>query len=380
MDYPKIGITTFATKSPGTGGILKSEPEDFVVQEILADNTVCSLEPSPTIPPQPEDNSLDQVHFTLVKRDWHQSKLIKHIARACGLSQKRFSYAGTKDKYALTSQRVSVWKVWPETLSKLSLKDVKIGDYSYSSERIELGHLWGNRFTVQIKEATKPENAKETLKELEARGGSPNFFGSQRFGMRLNNHLVGKHIILGDMESAVKEYLIGTSENEGENGRNARLALAQNWGDFKQALNDFPRALTFERAILDKLNRYPQDYVGAFKQLPKNLYKIFTHSYQSYLFNKLLSAKIDAGDLNSDGPLIGYETKPDKKAKELLAQEGITTKDFKVKAFPEASCKGSMRKLLAEIKNLKLESPLSLSFDLEKGAYATILLREILFD
>ena len=178
------------------------------------------------------------------------------------------------------------------------------------------------------------------------------------------------------MESAVKEYLTGTSEKEGEAGRNARLALGQNWGDFKQALKDFPRALTFERAILDKLNRYPQDYVGAFKQLPKNLYKIFTHAYQSYLFNKLLSAKIGS-DLSGEAPLIGYGTTPTDEIKELLAEEGLKTADFKVSSFPEASCKGSLRKLLAEIRNLKLKTPLTLSFDLEKGAYATILLREI---
>ena len=107
-----IGIGVYSTKAKGIGGKIKQEPEDFIVQEITPEKEVTSLEPSQELPTEKEE----YVHFTLVKRDWNEAQIIQRIARSCGISRKRFSYAGTKDKRALTSQRVSAWKIPPETL------------------------------------------------------------------------------------------------------------------------------------------------------------------------------------------------------------------------------------------------------------------------
>ena len=166
-----------------------------------------------------------------------------------------------------------------------------------------------------------------------------------------------------------------------EEGKKARSYLAKNWGDFKEALKLYPRFMRFERALLDKLNRYPNDFVGAFKQLPKNTYKIFTHAYQSHLFNKLLSEKIKKKEsLKGSGPLIGYESKLKENELKLLKKEGFEQEQLRVSAFPEASVKGSERKYLAKVKILdhKFENKnLKIDFELEKGSYATVFLGEL---
>jgi tRNA pseudouridine13 synthase len=139
--------------------------------------------------------------------------------------------------------------------------------------------------------------------------------------------------------------------------------------------------MRFERAILDRLNRYPNDFVGAFKQLSKNTYKIFTHAYQSYLFNQILTEKIKANDLQGTAPLIGYETEESELVNKILEKEELSIQDFRVKPFPEASTRGTDRSILAEIKisgHSQENSTIKAKFSLEKGAYATIFLREVM--
>jgi len=374
MDYKKIGITV--SSKAEISGEIKQEPGDFVVQEILVDGTVASLEPTSTIPiPQPPTPK-EYTQFTLVKRDWNQDTILKKIARLCGVSRKRFSYAGTKDKFALTAQRITAWKIPAERLAKIKIKDCTLGDFSSADKRLELGDLWGNRFSIRVR-STKPPSP--NIPPIES---IPNFFGQQRFGMRLNNHIVGKLILKDDIEAAVKEYLTGTTENEGEEGKQARLFLAENWGSFNDALKKYPKYLRFEKALLNQLVKHQKDYVGAFKKLSKNMYKLFTHAYQSHLFNQELSEKIKKKEsLEGEGNLIGYGSTLNEFEKKLIEREGFEQGDFRVKPFPEASVRGGMRHWKAEVRNFKTETEdtsLVLKFDLEKGAYATILLRELL--
>jgi len=383
MDSSKIGITEFATSTEGIGGIIKKQPEDFVVQEILLSNEVASLEPNPI----PKEQNSEYTEFTLVKNNWNQAILLKKISAKIGVSKKRLYFAGTKDKFALTAQRISAWKVSPSFLSKVSIKDCKIGDFSPSDKRLELGDLWGNRFTILIREINLPKKeivsrVESFLSELKKLGGLPNFFGEQRFGMRLNNHIIGKKILQNDIEGAIKSFLTDTAENELEQGKAARIFLSENWGRFNEALKNYPIYMRFERALLNHLVQFPNDYVGAFKKMHKNTYKLFTHAFQAHIFNQGLSDKIkNKKTLKKEGSLVGYGIELNDFQKEILEKEGITKEQLKVSSFPEASISGGPRKFLAEIKNISYsieKNSLKMSFDLEKGAYATVFLRELM--
>ncbi|MDP7282471.1 MAG: tRNA pseudouridine(13) synthase TruD [Candidatus Undinarchaeales archaeon] len=381
MDYSIIGITQFATKSSGFSGKFKQEPKDFVVQEILTDGSVASLDPKPSV----TDIKTEYTRFTLVKRDWNQDTILQNIARFSGNSRKRLSYAGTKDKFALTSQKISAWKIYPDRLSKIKIKDVQIGDFEEFDKRLELGDLWGNRFTIKITDVKNPKKAaqscEETFAELEKLGGMPNFFGQQRFGMRRNNHIVGKYLLQENIEGACKEFLTVTTDDEQPEGKAMRVELAKQWPNFKE-VGQFPRFMRFENAIINQLIKHPADFVGAFKKLSKNLYKIFTHAYQSNIFNILLSERLKKGEsLAGEGILLGYDSDLSDKEKKFLEKDNLSQEKLRIKQFPEASVKGGPRKWLAEIKNWECKPGkdfVTIKFDLEKGAYATILLRELL--
>lgn len=382
-NYKKIGITAFLTKTKGIHRAVKEAPEDFKVQEISIEGKIASLEPlnSNFIP---QTSNLPYTHFTLVKRNWNQALLLRKIAKTLGVSKNRFSYAGTKDTNALTAQRISAWNLSPEQLSKLSIHDCKIGDFSLEERPLNLGDLWGNHFEIVLRNPSK--NSEKTLekfaKELKSKKGLPNFFGEQRFGTRLNNHLIGKKLIQKDVEGALKIFLTEHSPSEPEEIQSARKFLAKNWKKencFREAIKKFPKSMHFDLMVLDRLAKYPNDFVGAIKMLPKNTYKMFTHAYQSYLFNLLLSRKIkNKASLRGSGNLIGYNSALSTEEKKLLEKEGISKENFKIKYFPEASVKGSRRKLLSKVKNFSFEANkeiITLKFDLEKGAYATVLLK-----
>ena len=382
MDLQKIGILSFATQAEGFSGAVKKSPQDFVVQEISAGGEIASLTPDPTL----IEHSSEYTDFTLAKTNWDQHIILKKIANRVGVSRKRLHYAGTKDKFAITAQRISAWKLSAQQLASVKIKDCLIGDFSASDKRLELGDLWGNRFSIFVRDVSLSEKElsarlKEFSSELKKLGGIPSFFGEQRFGMRFNNHLIGKELLRGNLELACKHFLTDTIETELPDGKQAREFLAENWGSFSEAISKYPNYMRFERALLNHLIQFPNDFVGAFKKLHKNNYKMFTHAYQSHIFNLELSGRIKSGDLSGEMNLVGYNSDLSGFQLAILEKDGLTKETLRIKSFPEASISGSKRKCIAEIKNFSYlieNNSLKLSFDLEKGSYATVLLHELL--
>jgi tRNA pseudouridine13 synthase len=374
----KVGIRTFLSKSDGIGGTIKAEPEDFLVEEIRPDGTVLEIGQNMSFPV----TEGEYIHFTLEKKNWDTMRAIKVISKKCGVSQKRFNYAGTKDRRSISTQRVSSWNIPKETLEKFTIKDITLRDFSVSDERINLGDLKGNRFTIRVGEVSKDADKKVMAMKEELGGKAPNFFGTQRFGMRLNNHIVGKHALKGEFKEAAMEFLCGDGDNA-EVAQKARKNLRET-EDFQAALNEFPNYLGFEKSLLNHLVRFPTDFIGAMRELPKKLRWMFIHAYQGYIFNLTLSEYIEMGELPEELPLVGYTTGPDKVSEKILKKEGIKQDDFKVAAMPEMTSEGEMRKAVIPFSDLEVvdfnekDSNLWVRFSLPPGAYATIVLRELM--
>jgi tRNA pseudouridine13 synthase len=379
----------------------------------------------------------------LVKRNWDTFIAIKNIAKKLGISQSQIHIAGIKDAKAVTAQHITVEYGQMEDVSKVNIKDIEIRPVGYVRDKLSLFYLLGNNFTIRIQtikgsESTVEKRITETTRELEAIGGIPNFFGHQRFGTtRPITHLVGKAIVKGDFEEATMLFLAKPSVNEHPSSRQARKEL-RSTRDFKQALQNFPKQLRYERLMLSHLVEKPADFVGAFNQLPLKLQMLFVQAVQSYLFNRFLSARIkngfslnkaevgdylvsversglpminvakmaraesiaEANELVKAGrmrvalPLVGVKQRLSQGAMEriqrqILEEEGIKPENFRVDASPEMSGRGGLRAVVAPIMNFKLlgisavaanneACQADLSFMLLRGSYATVLLREIM--
>ncbi len=355
-------------------------PQDFIVEEITPDGTVLEVGKDWKF----EGSTGEHLICVLEKINWDTNKAIKFISRQLHVSRKRIGFAGTKDKWAWTSQRISIWGIKEEDVQKIKLKDIQVKPLAYG-DRINLGDLWGNRFTIKSKDMglKTGELAENPPRDI------PNYFGIQRFGeKRPVTHLVGKAIVKEDLEKAVKTYLAWIGPGERDETKEARAKLAEDW-DWKKALSYFPNQLSYERTLLQHLANHPRDYANALRKLPRNLLKMFVHGYQSVLFNKYLAIRIESlglGENEGDiiindkitGPLYGYSMKlaggkPGEIEKDILKSEGLELTDFKIKSLPEASSKGARRPIVSVVYNFNATND-SITFKLEKGCYATTVL------
>ncbi len=388
----ELGMEVYASRTEGIGGRIKQIPEDFIVEEITPDGKILEIGNKGIENKNQEEK--EYVHFTLQKYNWDTMKAIKEISRRLGISHKRFGFAGTKDKRALTTQRVSLWNKKIEDLERVRIKDIKLKDFRYEDERINLGDLLGNRFTVVIRNLEYDEEIiRERISSLmnELKGQIPSFFGVQRFGtVRPITHLVGKEILKKNFKGAVMIYLSMEFEGEDEEVKEVRKTLRET-GDFRETLKNFPKHLGYENAMLNFLvkEREKENFIGALRKLPKKLRQMFIHAYQAYIFNKSLSEYIKRGIVVERLPLVGYKTEIDEITSRILNEEGISQEDFRVDSMPELSSKGEYRNCFAIVENLEIinirddelnegKKRLTIRFSLGKGNYATVFLREVM--
>ncbi|KPV64921.1 MAG: putative tRNA pseudouridine synthase D [Candidatus Bathyarchaeota archaeon BA1] len=434
-----LGIEVYASKSLGIGGRIRQVPEDFIVEEILVDGSRAEVQPIKTEQPSVSGRYLTCV---LVKRDWDTLLAIKEVSKRLGISYESIQMAGIKDAKAVTAQHISIGGVSRERVSRLRVRDLILYPLRFSNEKISPHHLWGNQFHISVRGITHSSSAikqrvENVQKELSYLGGFPNFFGHQRFGtLRPITHLVGSSLVRGELEKAALTFLAQPSPHEHPEAREARQQL-QDTRDFRAATRYFPRHLEYERLMLGHLSKQPRDYVGAFRRLPLKLRKLFVQAYQAYLFNRFLSQRIQGGipmneaqvgdhvvKLDSHGlptsestqvtaqsrsdirealeegrariaiPLAGFRQKASNGSqgeieKSILEMEKVAPKDFRISPMPEISAAGGLRTILAPMINLTIEMAsqdsanaskrkISLDFMLNRGSYATILLREFM--
>jgi tRNA pseudouridine13 synthase len=282
--YPlelSLGISWYATATEGIGGHIREKAEDFVVEEV---------------PCGPWKDAGKYLVLRLTKRNWEQQRLVKEMAKALGISHRRISWAGTKDRNAVTSQYISIHDLEPDAVERITLPDVRLEAVGRSDHPIALGELEGNRFTILIRDCEQSDLAERVDEVVRAAAaGFPNYVGIQRFGvLRPVTHLVGERILRGDLEGAVLTYLGATFSAEAAGIREAREGFLKD-RDVKEAIRHFPVRLTFERAMLHHLDGHPGDYPGALKALPPRLLSMFVSAFQSFLFNILLSQRCGQG-------------------------------------------------------------------------------------
>lgn len=417
---------SYSTTTPGLTAEFKKAPEDFVVEEVydgkvLEAKAFRNIPIDEKVPERQDERKQSYLHFTLEKNDWDLNKIVKILARKARVSRKRFSSCGTKDKFAITTQRISAFSVPFELLSKVRLKDCALYDFEYLDHDLKLGDHQGNKFTILLRNAHGADI--EEFKEQTQEKGIPNYYGHQRFGIRGNTHEIGRLILKNDFENACKRYLCDTKGELNEKAVAARKHLSENWGDYKTAVAQYPKYLRYELVLLNHLIQYPNDYANALRRLPKGIFKMFVHAYQSYLFNLTVSERMkeyglktlfegdivsiegDSKQVTQDNlqdlqeklntntahitaPLLGYDTtlssgKQGEIEKNILEKEGTALQDFRISSMPEASASGTRRNISMGIKEFKYEAreqDILISFSLPPGEYATSLLRELMKD
>ncbi|KAF0220390.1 MAG: tRNA pseudouridine13 [Geobacteraceae bacterium] len=386
---------------PGTGGVIKETPEDFLVAEI------------PLYQPCGEG---EHTYATIEKRGVTTLEAVRRIARAVNVSDRDIGYAGMKDAKGVTRQTVSIPRVAPERLLPLELPGVVVLSAIPHRNKLKLGHLAGNRFRIRVRGAAEDalERAEAVLAVLRVRG-VPNCFGAQRYGAQGNSHLIGRALLIMDYKSAVDAIIGDPAKVNDERWRSAIEAYLH--GDLEESLRLFPAHCRPERDMLQRLVKQPGSFEKALHAIHPRLKKLYLSAFQSFLFDQVLEKRFDAfdrvmaGDLawkhdngacflvedegaealraeqiqiSPTGPMFGYRMKlPQGKQleleEELLRGEGLTPESFNLSGGMKLE--GERRPLRVPLEEPRVTQDgagLVLEFSLPKGSYATSVLREIM--
>ena len=158
---------------PKQTALLKAECADFVVKEQLG-----------------YDMSGDGefVAVKVCKTDCNTLFVGEQLAKFVGISARNMSYAGLKDRKAVTEQWFSLQMPGQPTpdFSQFSLEGVEILDVTRHQRKIRIGSLQGNHFEILLRNAEETDELKVRLDFL-AKNGFPNYFTEQRFGRDGNN-------------------------------------------------------------------------------------------------------------------------------------------------------------------------------------------------
>ena len=371
------------TETPGINGEIKEQVNDFIVQELAKHDT---------------GDEGEHLIVKLRKQNMTTLQAINKLSKMLHISRKRIGYAGNKDKRAVTEQYISIKGVEEEDVNQVFTDEFDL-EVIGKGDHIGLGNLMANRFEITVRDLMLPiENIRDTsLKTVEKMDGKmPNYFGRQRFGSaRPITHQVGRLLLRGNYEEAVWTYIAKPYESEYKSIRKVRKDLWET-REVEGAAERIPEKFNHEKSLLYHLTKNPGDYKGAIKRLPEGLQTLFIHAYQSWVYNKVLSQLVEEGwyDEKYEIPLVGYKTdlkdnRPENLMKEVLEEEGVSQEDFRMQELPELRSEGSYRRAFADFRNfdiLEIEdddlnmgrNKMTVSFDLPKGCYATVFLREIM--
>jgi len=178
---------------PGTGGVLRSRDEDFVVDEEL---------------PYPASGTGEHVFVRIEKRGLTTRFAAAQIAKALGIAERDIGIAGMKDRHAVTRQWLSLPPpVTPEAASALALDGITVLEAVRHGHKLRTGHVRRNRFVLRVRGAApgSAERARAILDALARAPGAPNWYGEQRFGRDGDNAAKGRELLAAGKRSRDKK-------------------------------------------------------------------------------------------------------------------------------------------------------------------------------
>ena len=329
----------------GIGGTIKACPEDFLVEEVPL------YEPS---------GHGSHIYVNITKRNQTTRDVQTQLAKLFNLRPRNIGTAGLKDKHAVTTQTFSILVERNDVEAGEAMEriedrlDVKVNWAKFHGNKFRAGHLIGNKFKIVITDLRMPTSrAVERITRIADvihRKGFPNYYGTQRMGKNGQNVHEGWEIIQGIrkindrwlsklMVSAYQSYLC-----------NRYLAERVRRGLFGSAL------------LGDIAKKH--DTGGIF-----------------WVNNpEIEQARFDAHEFSFTAPIYGYKMsqpfgEPGRLEAEVFEESGVP-----METFEGMKLTGTRRfgRLTPRIKVSETQRGVRLSFMLNKGGYATTLLREFM--
>ncbi len=318
------------------------------------------------------------------KKGLTTNEAINMLSSFTGCKKRDFGYAGLKDKEGMTTQFLSLPARFEERLVQFSADNLKILQMTKHENKIRVGHLKSNSFFIRLKKV-RPSEATRLSQALDKvnNSGYPNYFGYQRFGRTGANAATGERILSEELsgqksrsaDKQINDFLMISAYQSDLFNRwlSKRVELSRFVSDFSE--REIAQIYGFESDIIKDIKSQKQ----FFKLLKGDVMGHYPFG-KLFLCEDLASevSKFVARDRTACGLLIG-----DMNIEASGIARSIEESVFKDVYKFSAVLNGARRFAWAWIEDLKYRfdeetAQFYMNFSLQKGAYATVVLREIL--
>ncbi len=318
---------------------MRSVPEDFQVDEL------------PAFEPTGEGEHL---LLTVRKRGQNTAHVARRLAQWAGVPEMAVSYAGQKDRHAVTTQRFSVHlpkRIAPD-LALLDDAEMQVVDSTWHNRKLQRGALAGNRFGLVLREVEGARAAIDARLAQVAARGLPNWFGEQRFGHGG-----------GNIDAALSMFA----------GRRVRK-------DQRSMLLSAARSQLFNQALAARVARGDWD-----QPVPGEVWMLdgSRSVFGPEPWSEVLAQRLADFDIHPSGPLWGagpLRSQDEAAALELAAMADEASLALRA-GLEQAGLKQERRALRLRPVALRHEwrgaDVLWLGFELPPGCYATAVLHEL---
>lgn len=366
------------------------------------------------------------VQFVLWKRNRDTTDAVSVLGKILRVPANAFTYAGTKDKRAVTTQIVQVKGISESRFAHANRvltnrdtgsRSIAIGNVEpvrrRNSRPLGLGDLRGNKFVIALRDLELGTDGDTSIVLSAVEGlrnrGFVNYFGLQRFGSGVSpTHETGFAALRGDFEDVCRRILLPLRVKDDREGmRPDRQRFVSAMDKFArreitatELLEELPQRMYIERTIVgsfvddEKRGISKYDYKKAFARLPRNLKRIYGHAVQSFLWNMMASERIRRVHSEQEGGLFAlegdivptsdkairhfhYETSVRSVTEEEATEKSIPMHRVLIPVlgsdvgFPDSDYAQSAKQILAE-QQIDLKSKLILEFGM-RGTYRPLL-------
>lgn len=352
--------------------------------------------------------------YLLTKKGYNTLDVLQRVSKKLKLPYSKFSYGGKKDRYALTSQYITVEGEKIEEVKEKSYSLKYIGEMS---RPMGPDLILKNEFKIRVRALEEKEGEKliRGIEEVK-KYGFPNYFDDQRFGSYSKKEgFIAEKILKKHYNGALKIYLTSISPGMKKEDKERKRYFLERWGEWEICLKN--AKTRFEKEAFRILKEEPKSFHRVLRLIPREQLSIFFSSFQSFLWNMVAERLVriyGEGILKYKGnywnyvfyrKISNFETvknlllpTPSKNAKmpdsisekiykEILEERGIKPSHFNLKKIRTYYFKSVQRPfvVIPEIKEFQLtddeiytgKKSLYLHFELPRGSYGTMLIKRL---
>ncbi len=332
---------TYLHGKPESTGLLRSKMTDFKVFEQLP-FTPCG--------------EGEHLYVYIRKTGANTLFVARELAKYFQVKEQLVSYAGLKDRFAVTEQWFGVHVPGKKeyNLHDLTIEGVEVLSYQRHNKKLRTGALTGNRFEITLREVTALKALSIRWQNIVAQG-VPNYFGEQRFGIEG-----------GNIERALS--LFSGQKVKDKKKRGMYLSAA--------------RSYIFNNVIHQRIEQ------GCFDKVAIGDVMMLSGSQSVFHLDKLddsITARYIEKDIDITAPMWGAGELMTTGAALALEQKVADEHQDLCQGLPRFGLKQERRRIRLTITDTDIEvlpeqdgtNTVKVSFFLPAGCYATTILREL---